>query len=79
MKILKSILGLFLCLAPLVAVVVSTTGEQSGTVESEAKKCEKPSENIVLPRVSVGSTEVGDTGFEPVTSTMSTWRSNQLS
>ena len=57
----------------------STTGETVGADNANANKCEKPSENVVFPRVSAGSTEVGDTGFEPVTSTMSTWRSNQLS
>ena len=46
----------------------------------------KPSPRVVvlteksrLLAVRTGSVAVGDSGLEPLTSTMSTWRSNQLS
>ena len=50
----------------------STTGERIGDDKTETKKNENPSENARFPRVSTASFEVGDIGFEPTTSTMST-------
>ncbi len=56
-----------------------TTGETESTDDTASKKNEKPLETVRFPRVSSDACLVGGTGFEPATSTMSTWRSNQLS
>ena len=57
----------------------STTGTPDAVDGAELKKCKKPLEKACFPGVSVASGSVGGIGFEPTTSTMSTWRSSQLS
>ncbi len=56
------------------------TAQQSNAEQGQngAAEEEKPQEIKVLPLV-LEALLVGDTGFEPATSTMSTLRSNQLS